>query len=334
MKFLGLLIGLIFGLLSGLLFHLMVLGTTGFSFFAAAMPVVNAVAAALGAIVPSLPPLPTTILMFLLWFLFNFLIIGLVYLLGNAGYTKAAMESGWAAINPGDPEVTDANNRFVFTPSPAEQFAFGFFLGAAMATNFVFWWLVTGIPLVQALALLALLPLLVVFTALAHSHIVQTLVGWTTWVMPLAWLPGIIGLVAFIPLAVAGIFQHGLDALRIDPTSGTLETQADFSGLPGVPALAVGVSLGLFSFLNTAISGPKSFLARSVSAHEAAHTLNTGAFGGVFLLFNALDEIVLRARPDAYFSLGELYAESRAPGTQRAAERPGFINAYLPLWSA
>jgi hypothetical protein len=341
MKFFGLLVGLIFGVLSGLLFHLMALGTTGFSFFAAVMPVVNAVAAALGALVPSLPPLPTAILMFVLWLLFNLLVIGTLYLLANAGYTKAVMDSGWAVINPGDPPKTDANNTFAFIPSTVEQFVFGFFLGAASATNFVLWWLVTSIPLAQVMALLALLPLLVLFTALARSHIVQALVGWTGWVMPLAWLPSVIGLLTFVPLAIIGIVQHGLDALRIDPTSGALETHVDYSSIPGIPPLR-GFTQGLFSFVKPTATtpSPKRFLERSTSAHESAHVLCIAAFGGVFWLANFIDQILLRAPANARFSLGELYAESRAPGSVLTAEVAGvpgledYVNAYLPLWGA
>lgn len=330
MKFFGLFAGLAFGVLSGLLFHMMVLGTTNFSFFSFLVPLVNTVATVLSAVIPSLPALPTTILMFLLWFLFNYLITAVFYRFGNSSYTMAEMSAGWNASNT--TPITDANNIYRFPRWSSEQFAFGFFLGTATATNFVIWLLVTSVTATIAVAPLALLPILVIFSSLAQSRIIQTLIGWTTWTMPLAWIPGVIGLLAFIPFAGFGLAQHGRDALRIDPSSGTLETQVDFSSIPLVSPLAIGFSLGFFTFLNTNLTSPKSFLTPSVSAHESGHTLNTGAFGGVFLLFNAVDENVFRTPTDSYYSLGELYAESRAAGSQSVASTPDFINPYLPHW--
>lgn len=331
MAFLGLLVGSAFGVLSGLLFHVLLLGTTSFAFFTLVMPVVLAIASALSAVVPPLPPTLETILLFLLWFLLNFIVVGLFYILGNSGYTQAELDTRWNAVHT--TPITDANNFFGFPRFLREQFAFGFFLGAAAGTNFVIWFLVTSIPLTIVLALLALAPILVIISALARSRIMQILVGWTTWVMPLSWIVGAIGVLAFVPFGAAGVWRHGRDALRIDPTSGTLEVQVDFSDIPGVPSLAVGFSLGLFTFLNSGFTNPRSFLDRSVSAHEAGHTLNTGAFGGIFLLVNALDENILRTQPDNYLSLGELYAESRAPGTLRVADDASHICSYLPLWT-
>jgi hypothetical protein len=330
--FVGLLVGLAFGVLSGLLFHVLVLGTTAFAFFTPIMPLVQAIAGAFAALVPSLPPILETILLFLLWFLFNFVVIGLIYFLGNSGYTMAELTSRWNAVHT--MPITDANNFFAFPRFVREQFAFGFFLGAASATNFVIWLLVTTIQLTLVLALFAAAPLLAIFATLARSRVVQVLVGWTTWIMPLSWLVGAIGVVALVPFGAAGIVRHGRDAFRVDPTSGTFEVQVDFTDIPGVPPQAIGFSLGFFTFLNTATTIPRSFLDRSVSAHEAGHTLDTGAFGGIFLLVNALDENILRTPPDNYLSLGEMYAESRAPGTLRVATQPNHICPYLPLWSS
>lgn len=339
MAFLGLILGIAFGVLSGLLFHVLVLGTTGFGIFTPIMPGVHAIADVFFAVIPSLPPILEMILLFLLWFLFNFLVIGLFYILGNSGYTMAELTTRWNAVHtipmtdpPITEPITDENNFFAFPRFLKEQFAFGFFLGAASATNFVIWLLVTSIPLTLVLALLAVVPVLVIFSALAHSRVVQILVGWATWIMPLSWIVGAIGVLAFVPFGVAGIARHGRDALRIDPTSGTLEVQVNFSDIPGVLPEAVGFSLGFFTFLNTDLTTPKSFLDRSVSAHEAGHTLDTGAFGGIFLLVNVFDEVVLRVPPANFFTLGELYAESRAPGTLRVADHPTHICPYLPLW--
>lgn len=332
MAFLGLILGIAFGVLSGLLFHVLLLGTTDFAFFTPIMPFVHAIADVFFAVVPSLPPILELILLFLLWFLFNFLVIGLIYILGNAGYTMAELTARWSAVHT--MPITDENNFFAFPRFLKEQFAFGFFLGAASATNFVIWLLVTSIPLTLVLALLAVVPVLVIFSALAHSRVVQILVGWTTWIMPLSWIVGAIGVVAFVPFGTAGILRHGRDALRIDPTSGTLEVQVNFSDVPWASSGTSGFSLGFFTFLNTDTKTPKSFLDRSVSAHESGHTLDTGAFGGIFLLVNAFDQNVLRALPDSYYSLGEMYAESRAPGTSRVAIVPTHIRPYLPLWSS
>ena len=332
MAFVGLIVGVAFGVLSGLLFHVLLLDTTSFAFFTPVMPVVHAIADAFNAVVPPLPAILEKILLFLLWFLFNFIVVGLFYILGNSGYTQAELDARWNAIHT--PPPNDTNNFIALPRFLNEQFAFGFFLGAAVATNFVIWFLVTSIPLTIVLALLALVPVLVIFSALARSRVVQILVGWTTWVMPLSWIVDAIGVVLFVPFAAAGILRHGRDALRLDPTSGTLETQFDFSDIPIIPSDTNGFSLGFFTYLNSDTTNPRSFLNRSVSAHEAGHTLDTGAFGGVFLLVNALDENVLRTPPANFLSLGELYSESRAPGTYQVGPPPGHICPYVPLWSS
>ena len=238
MAFLGLILGIAFGVLSGLLFHVLVLGTMSFGFFTPIMPFVHAIADVFFAMIPSLPPILEMILLFLLWFLFNFLVIGLFYFLGNAGYTMAELTTRWNAVHT--MPVTDENNFFAFPRFLKEQFAFGFFLGAASATNFVIWLLVTSIPLTLVLALFAVVPVLVIFSALARSRLVQILVGWTTWIMPLSWIVGAIGVVLFVPFGIAGIARHGRDALRIDPTSGTLEVQVNFSDVPGAPSTTNG----------------------------------------------------------------------------------------------
>ena len=152
--------------------------------------------------------------------------------------------------------------------------------------------------------------------------------------MPASWilLPLAIP-VAFVSIII-GIANHGRSALRIDPTSGAFEIHFDFP----INKKARGFSLAFFTFLNSDnpfSSTPKGFLTRSVSAHESGHTLNTSVFGGVFLLVNGLDEVVLQPTSErGKLSLGELYSESRAPGTRRVANFPDAINSYLPIWSS
>ena len=330
MAILGLVIGVVFGVLSGLLFHILLLGTASFSIFSPIMPFVQPIAAAINTAVPPGPPL---LWLFVYWFLFNFLVVLPFYFIGNIGYTPQALQEGWDNLHGSGTMVTDANNVFAFPRFANMQFAFGFFLGAAIATNFVIWFLITSIPLVQVLALMALLPIFVISSTISQSRVMQVLVGWTTWIMPLSWIVSGLGLLVAVYGIVTGISSHGRDIIRVDPTSGTLEIQFDFPINPQ----ARGFSLGLFTFLNSGHAiptSPEGFLTRSVSAHESGHTLNTGAFGGVFLLVGALDENVLRSGDAAKLSLAELYAESRAPGTRRVADLPDKLNAYVPLWSS
>ena len=205
MAFVGLFIGIAFGIISGLLFHILLLGTTSFSIFSIIVPFVMPIAAVFQAAVPpAVPQWVESIVLFLYWFLFNFLVVWLFYFIGNIGYTPEALREGWEdlygpmTMTP----VTDANNTFAFSEFANLRLAFGFFIGAATATNFVIWFLITSISLAQVLAVIGVLPILVVFSsAISQARVMQILVGWTTWIMPLSWLVSVLGLL----VAVCGI---------------------------------------------------------------------------------------------------------------------------------
>ncbi|MGQ0767319.1 MAG: hypothetical protein ACT4OZ_16850, partial [Gemmatimonadota bacterium] len=88
-------------------------------------------------------------------------------------------------------------------------------------------------------------------------------------------------------------------------------------------------SLGNFSFVTSpALRG--SFRAPSLSSHEAGHTLNTAAMGGVVLWINAIDENVPPfARGSAAY--GELLAESRPVALALDSERRSDL--FVRMWA-
>ncbi len=328
MNYLGLIIGLVFGTISGLLFHIVILGTGSFSFLAPLLPFVQPFVDFINLITPSFGGIWVLIIQLIYWLLFNFIVVFFIYLIGNLGYSPQYMQQTWDNNYGAGTSITDVNNIISLNLFNSAKFAFGFFLGASIATNFIILFLITFIPFLNIIAFLSLIPILIIFSSsISRSRIIQGLIGWTTWFVPLSILVVILGIPVAIYGMISGAISHGSEVTRIDPTSGTWEIQFNFP----FNNLAAGFSLGFFSFLNSgsiSYSGLNSFLTKSVSAHESGHTLNTASFGGFFLLVDALDENVLLMNNSPYLSFGELIAESRAPGTHA-----NIINPYLPIWS-
>jgi hypothetical protein len=291
MRFIGFVIGLAFGTASGILFHT---ATTPFSLFN-----------------------------FVVWLVVNLIITWLVYLIGKQGYSSSEVVGA-------DIILPDQVYRFPLLTS--EELAFGFFIGVTVATNFVIWLLSTGLVLSVILSAMAVIPALALFTTLSQSRIIQAILGWNTWIMPTAWISAPIGLIIAIVAIPVGIVQNGRSALRIDPTSGAFEVHVNIPSNSPNEEIG-GFSIWIFTFVNTSASTVPNFtvgfLARSVSAHESGHTLNTSIFGSFFLLVNWIDQNFILPVGEGKFTLAELYAESRVPGTNS----PDSLRSYLPLWS-
>jgi hypothetical protein len=144
----------------------------------------------------------------------------------------------------------------------------------------------------------------------------QGVLGWSSWLLPLSYPATLPGFLLFVVNAPFAFFRNGFCAFRIDWHLGVLETAG---GLVGLDRSAAGFSLGNFNFV-TSRRFQGSFSAPSVSSHEAGHTLNTAALGGIVLWINAIDEN-LRPLRRLNLAYGELLAESHTmalPGTPRA----------------
>src|SRR5262249_51610410 len=136
---------------------------------------------------------------------------------------------------------------------------------------------------------------LAIVRAIAISPFYQGFLGWFAWLFPLAYIATLVGLALFIlnlPFALAMAAAFGSPfPVRIDFTTGVIETHGGISGIPGPPAPATSpaggpaFSLGNFTILQPTapLPTPGDFSLASVSSHEAGHTLNTAAMGGYVL---------------------------------------------------
>tara|TARA_R110000737_G_scaffold62672_2_gene90076 strand:- start:946 stop:1824 length:879 start_codon:yes stop_codon:yes gene_type:complete len=291
MIFVGFVIGTMIGVLSGLIFHGWV--TTSF-----------------------------IIWKFSIWLIVNAIVVWLFYLIGKIGYSSSAVIAS---------DIIFPENTYRFPRFKTEKFAFGFFVGMCVATNFVICFFWSTIPLSSVLAFFSLLPMLALFSTLSQLRLIQPILGWCTWIMPLAILSAPVALITALYAIPAAIIQHGKSALRVDPTSGALEIRFNFPDILVLGSVR-GVSIWIFTYINTDITPLPDFgvgfLSPSVSAHESGHTLNTSIFGSFFLLINWIDENITAAPGESFYSLAELYAESRSPGTSHPS-----TSSYLPLWS-
>jgi len=138
------------------------------------------------------------------------------------------------------------------------------------------------------------------FSPLATRDRYQSVLGWSSWLMPMSWPSTALGAIVFVVTCLLG-------RVRADAATGTIET----SGLPPMFGFRGGLSLGNFTFLMGA--PPTPFRAVGISAHEIGHTLNVAAFGSVWhLLGNGIEQNLPRFGRGAK-AYGELMAESHRP---------------------
>lgn len=202
-----------------------------------------------------------------------------------------------------------------------ERLCFGIMIGINVGINAIFW-LSMALPGAIIAVGLSLIGLLVLILPMSQSAVYQVVLGWTSWLMPLAWPATMLGIPFAIVLGIIGLAQFGIGALRFDFTTGSIEIT--FIG----PVTAdTGFSLGHFNFLVAApgtalVTIQASTPAQDIPAHESGHTLNTGAFGSAFLAINAIEENIVP--PNGANAYGELCTESNSMDTNRL---------YILLWS-
>jgi hypothetical protein len=234
----------------------------------------------------------------------------LLYIIATAALSEQVNS---ATTNPGAPIRLQDN--------PLELLMRGLFFGSNSAFNLGIWCVLA--PDAGILAILfGVVPFLAVFQHMARNRIYQSILGWTAWLLPASYPATIVGLLLFLLNAPFAILAVGLRAIRLDVTTGVVETTG---GIINIAGYSGGFSLGNFTFLANmgGLAGQGSFTGPSVSSHEIGHSLNTAVFGGIMLWINAVDENVppFRRLRKAY---GEMTADSRAG-------LPGYM--IVAVWS-
>jgi hypothetical protein len=140
----------------------------------------------------------------------------------------------------------------------------------------------------------------------SKAEVYQGLVGWLNWLLPMSWLIVCLGLLFLLGNLLGHAVTGGKSAFMkvrsgsVDWATGTFFIKGGW--ISNLNPNHTAFNMGNFSFID------KSY-ASSPEAHEAGHTLNLAAFGWVFHLIGAIDEIVLRRQGNAY---SERIAESNA----------------------
>ena len=289
---LGGLIGLVIGVVAGLLLLLGIAPLIGYAF---TLPgILGTIATTLAPGVGSLA-IPWGVFL-LLWMIAMIVLTAIFYVIAAVAIRPLPTVAGPVPFTAG------------------ERICFGIMIGINVGVNAVVW---LSVPLPGAIiaAVLSLVGLLALIWQISIVLAYQVALGWISWLMPLSWPANIIGLPVAIGAAIAGRIAFGACVLTIDFETGSVEVA--FIAPVGSPT---GFSLGHFNFLvgppGTALATLQaSTAAQDIPAHEAGHSLNTGAFGSAFLVVNAIEENIFP--PNGADAYGELCAESNARDTGR-----------------
>ncbi|MEN8206791.1 MAG: hypothetical protein ABFS24_12380 [Pseudomonadota bacterium] len=153
---------------------------------------------------------------------------------------------------------------------------------------------------------------------LSQTEVYQGIIGWSNWVLPMSWPIvglGLCFLLFSLLLAVVTGFRVNylkLQGIKIDWPTGTIFIRGGL--VSNINAWDTAFNMGNFAFVDMNSSHWEI-------KHEAGHTLNLAAFGWIFHLIGAIDEIVLHRGANAY---SERIAESNDSGA-------GGNN--IPMWS-
>lgn len=253
---------------------------------------------------------------------------GFAYLMARGALAPllAAQVVNAGAANPLPANATELNTR-----------AFSIGLTAALnavGTPVVAGLLVPGVGLVAAPWLgpwAFLVTSLAAVPAVSRNRFFQGVLGWTGWIMPMSLVVSLIGFVWFLinlPFALASGLVGGGWPLRIDWSTGAIETVGGVTGLISlIPALAGTVGHFVFvlapfgtnpATLQQAFVVPAPPAVLNVAAHETGHTLDYVAFGGFRALFALIDQVILGNFFTAYT---ELTADSHVPNRGRRQVR-------------
>ncbi len=201
------------------------------------------------------------------------------------------------------------------------EFAKGLMIGANAWSNGLL-----GGPALQAINFLA------AFDGIAGSPAYKSVAGWSSWLSPMSWIATGVGAALF---TVGAIFSHVLgqrneatwmgrathiNKVTIEWQTGSIVTRG---GVAQPWAGAQGYNLGNFIFLDPHASLAYGNVAGGgdVVGHEAGHTLNVAAFGGIFHFIGFVDEMIWPK--SGQMALAELWAESNNPTPWWSDPPPG-----------
>ncbi|TPQ24462.1 hypothetical protein [Methylomonas koyamae] len=159
------------------------------------------------------------------------------------------------------------------------------------------------------------LNLLAIVKWISQFEVYQALIGWSNWFLPMSWpivLLGLLFLLFSLLLAAVTGFQVQylkLQGLRVDWPTGTIFVKGGL--ISNLNVWDTAFNMGNFAFVDMN-SGDWHI------EHESGHSLNLGAFGFIFHLLGAVDELVFR-QGDAY---SERLADSNAGGGNN-----------IPMWA-
>ncbi len=202
------------------------------------------------------------------------------------------------------------------------EFLRGMLIGVNAGMTFVFAALVFGLlfGLTAGLIIgitLGVINFLAAIDTIAQSEVYQGVLGWSTWLMPTAWVVIALGAVFWILNVLGFLLTFGqvdalkVDGMRVDWKTGTIFTKGGW--ISNLNAIDTAFNMGNFSFVDTNFSDPNWAM-----EHEAGHTLNLGAFGSAFHFIGFVDEMITGAS-----AFSEQLAESNDP----AGTGP-----TLPMW--
>ena len=199
------------------------------------------------------------------------------------------------------------------TESAATSVYRGLLVGINSTLNFgILWVLLSGALGTAALVIggvVALVNLLACIGPVSRSAVYQCILGWSNWLMPMSWL--IVGLgLAFtlfsLLLHLVLTLPFGVTFTRVGITSGPLKGKAFSVDWPTGTFFQYGGFVANLNRLQTAFNmGNFAFVhyksSASHSQHEAGHTLNLAAFGSLFHLIGAVDEVFAKHQAFAEF---------------------------------
>ncbi len=294
MTVIGALIGVMFGAFSGLLLtSLLILGQPIPGFLAPFQSLAN-------ALVGLLPGFPVP-LAFLTWYVFNTFVFWILSIFAQASTGLTSNASPAPTANP-------------IPPTGTQNFFRGFGHGSAGTMNLaIFSPFLALLPLL-ILGIASTLPLLAVVPAIRRNVFFQGVISWMSWLMPIHWFGNSVGMLIYLVFRGVGIFTGTPGRVRLDLTSGIIESSA--------PAPVTAFNVAVFTYLGPA-NPPGPFLGANVSSHEVGHAINSAAMTPFYTWGTVIEEFRLFGGP-VQFSIGQQTAESRG------APRPGAL--FSAMW--
>ncbi len=295
MALIGALVGLLYGAFSGsMLVAIVFPGAAVPGFLTPFLSLAGPVAGLLSA-------LPVW-LAAIVWYLLNILVFWLLSIPAQSSTGLTSTTSTPPAANP-------------IPPTGTQNFFRGFGHGTATIVNFAILSPFLAIPPVLILAILSFLPILSLVTAIRRNAFFQGVISWMSWLLPVHWLGNLIGFLIFLIFRAITLFTGTAAGIRLDLTSGIIESRA--------PAPVTAFNVAVFTYVGPAFA-PGPFLGANVSSHEVGHAINSAAMTPFYTWGTVIEEFRLFGAPHR-FSIGQQTAESRG------APRPGAL--YSAMWS-